>query len=207
MGKNTKVGTGEGEGTMAACRCCAPLAVALVMVMTGLVGVLFGSGAAAAVTVGVRAAQKISDTAGNFGGGLNDTDWFGGSVVALGDLDGDFTGDLAVGARGDNDGGDNRGAVYVLFLSPNGTVKTKQKISSTQGNFQGAPRNGDFFGVAVAALGDLDGDRTQDLAVGAYGDDDGGQNRGAVYVLFLQRNGTVKAEDFRHGRALRGRGC
>jgi cysteine-rich repeat protein len=38
---------------------------------------------------------------------------------------------------------------------------------------------------AAAALGDLDGGDVGDLAVGAYGDGDGGSARGAVWVLFL----------------------
>jgi hypothetical protein len=37
------------------------------------------------------------------------------------------------------------------------------------------------------ALGDVDGDRTMDLAVGAMLDDDGGLNRGAVWMLFSSR--------------------
>ena len=37
-------------------------------------------------------------------------------MAALGDLDGDGVGDLAVGALGDDDGGSARGAVWVLFL-------------------------------------------------------------------------------------------
>jgi FG-GAP repeat len=45
--------------------------------------------------------------------------------------------------------------------------------SDTQGNFRGALNNSEF-GSAVAALGDLDGDATQDLVVGAPLDNDGG---------------------------------
>jgi len=37
----------------------------------------------------------------------------------------------------------------------------------------------------VTALGDLDQDGIVDMAVGAFVDDDGGTNRGAVWVLFL----------------------
>ncbi len=83
----------------------------------------------------------------------------------------------------DDDGGTNRGAVWILFLNPNGTVKSHQKISHTQG---GGPRldNNDVFGIA-GSLGDLDGDGVRDLAVGAIWDDDGGTDRGAVWILFL----------------------
>lgn len=46
----------------------------------------------------------------------------------------------------------------------------------------------------MAAIGDLSGDGTPDLAVGATGDDDGnGGNLGAVWILFLASNGTVKS--------------
>ena len=80
------------------------------------------------------------------------------SVASLGDLDGDGVGDLAVGATGDDDGGVNRGAVWVLFLKKNGKVKSHQKISDTQGGFTGILDNGDWFGSSVASLGDLNGD-------------------------------------------------
>ena len=44
----------------------------------------------------------------------------------------------------------------------------------------------DCFGSSVVALGDVNGDGITDLAVGAWGDDDGGSwGMGAVYVLFM----------------------
>jgi FG-GAP repeat len=142
----------------------------------------------------VKSDQKISDTSGNFQGVLVNSDLFGAAVAVLSDINGDGTDDLAVGAYGDDDNGTARGAVYVLFLHPNATVKAAQKISDTQGNFQGGLSDLDYFGVAVANVGDIDGDRVQDLAVGAQSDNDGGASRGAVYVMFLDPSGTVKAE-------------
>jgi hypothetical protein len=142
--------------------------------------------------------QKISDTEGGFTGTLHDGDWFGTSVASLGDLDGDSVGDLAVGARRDDDGGTNRGAVWVLFLNTDGTVKLDQKISDTEGGFTGILDDGDYFGTSAASLGDLDGDGVTDLAVGAKADGDGGTTRGAVWVLFRQ----VAPEDQRHRRRL-----
>ena len=56
--------------------------------------------------------------------------------------------------------------------------------------------NGDNFGTAVANIGDLDGDGVNDLAVGAYHDNAGGgagTNRGAVHIIFMNTDGTVKS--------------
>ena len=141
----------------------------------------------------VKDYQKISDIDGNFTGTLDDNDAFGLSVTCLGDLDGDGKPDIAVGAGGDDDGGNRRGAVWILFLNTDGTVKSHQKISDTEGNFTGTLYDDDEISHAVASLGDLDGDEVCDIAVGAYGDDDGGPNRGAVWILFLNADGTVNS--------------
>ncbi|MCP3938021.1 MAG: hypothetical protein GY708_21950, partial [Actinomycetia bacterium] len=142
----------------------------------------------------VKAEQKISSTTGGLAGPLDDDDRFGFSVAGVGDLDGDGVNDIAAGAQRDDDGSSSRGAVYVLFLNADGTVKAEQKISSTVGGLTGPLETNDYFGEAVAGLGDLDGDGVYDLAVGAPRDDDGGSAWGALYVLFLNANGTVKAE-------------
>ncbi|MCP3937739.1 MAG: hypothetical protein GY708_20500, partial [Actinomycetia bacterium] len=142
----------------------------------------------------VATEQKISDTVGGLTAVLDDSDGFGNATASIGDLDGDGIVDIAVGAYADDDGGSGRGAVYVLFLNADGTVKAEQKISSTTGGLTGPLDDSDYFGRSVAAAGDLDGDGNLDIAVGAYSDDDGGTARGAVYVLFLNTDGTVKAE-------------
>jgi hypothetical protein len=140
---------------------------------------------------GVTSRSKIAN--GNGGGpALGNFDNFGSSVANVGDLDGDGVTDLAVGAPGDDTGGVIRGAVHILFLKNDGTVKSITKIASGIG---GGPTldNGDNFGRSVANVGDLDGDGVADLAVGATGDDTNGTSRGAVHILFLQTDGTVKS--------------
>ena len=89
-------------------------------------------------------------------------------------------------------GGTDRGAVHVLFMNANGTVKSSQKIASGTAAARCSP-TAMSSAARSASLGDLDGDGVTDLAVGAYQDDTGGTGRGAVHVLFLNANGTVKS--------------
>jgi hypothetical protein len=139
----------------------------------------------------VREFQKISNTEGNFAGVLADHDRFGTSVTSSKDIDGDDINDVVVGALGDDDGGTDRGAVWVLFLQSDGTVREFQKISDTEGGFDGVLADSDTFGRSATVINDLDGDSVHDLVVGSF-DDDGGTDRGAVWVLFLLIDGTVK---------------
>ena len=64
----------------------------------------------------------------------------------------------------------NSGAVYILFLNINGTVKNYQKISSTEGNLGFTLNFQDQFGFSVSSLGDLNQDSIPDIIVGAFGD-------------------------------------
>ena len=60
---------------------------------------------------------------------IKSDDFFGHAVELIGDLDGDGVIDIAVGAPYDNDGANSAGAVHILFLNSEGTVKSSQKIS------------------------------------------------------------------------------
>jgi hypothetical protein len=78
-----------------------------------------------------------------------------------------------------------------------GTVASSTKIAS---GTAGGPTlaNGDRFGSAVAEIGDVNGDRATDIAVGAPFDDTGGTDRGAVYIMIMSGS-TVKIASGTHG--------
>ena len=134
----------------------------------------------------VRDELKIADGSGGFDGDLNNNDRFGSAIALTGDLNSDGIPDLAVGAPNDDDGSDNAGAVWLLFLKTDGSVDAWQKVSQKSGGFNGNLDADDHFGAAVAGIGNLDNSGLADMAVGAPGDDDGGTDKGAVWVLFMQ---------------------
>ena len=137
-----------------------------------------GSGATWGSTV--TQAVKLSDRPA--GVSLGNYDLFGSSVS----LSGDGT-KLAVGATGDNDGGSNRGAVYLYTVGGSSWGKTvKQAVKLSDSHASVSLDNYDYFGIGVS----LSGDGTK-LAVGALYDDDGGSNRGAVYLYTVGGSGAT----------------
>ena len=152
----------------------------------------FGGSSGTRIRVGDE--QKISANSGSFNGDLNDGDQFGSAIADPGDLDADGVRDLVVGVPFDDDDGNDRGALQILFMDNNGRVDQEQKISSKAGSFGGNLGNDDLFGSAVASIGDLNGDGVFDLAVGAPGDDEGGTDQGAVWITFLDAGGRVRQE-------------
>jgi len=105
-------------------------------------------------------------------------------LEALGDLDGDGHGDLAVGSPFDPDGGGfGTGAIWILYLNANGSLKSTRKISQIHGGFVGDITLAQF-GTTVTQLGDLDGDGNRELAVQTF-------NGYATWILYLDANETV----------------
>ena len=139
----------------------------------------------------VDSAQMVSSSDGNLPYTLNAYDYFGQAVAALGDLDGDGVEDVAVGSTGNDDGGANAGAIFVLFINVTGMVLSAQKVSNSDGNMPYVLGIGGKFGISVAGIGDFNSDGTVDLAVGAFEDDDGADDAGALHILFMLPDGTV----------------
>jgi len=131
----------------------------------------------------VESAVEINDSTTN-GPTLANGYWFGRSVENIGDLDGDGVNDLAVGANRDSDAGSVRGAVNILFMNADGSVKSTVEIDDDTANGP-VLSNSDNFGMSIANMGDLDGNGVIDLAVGAVLDSDAGSKRGAVHILFM----------------------
>lgn len=123
---------------------------------------------------------------------LETADHFGKGVGALGDLDQDGVIDIVVGAPGDDDGSPQQGAIYILFLNSDGSIKDHQKISATEGGFILLDPDSEF-GRGIAPLGDLDGDGVIDLAVSRMPRNPLNPTfTGTVYTLFLNLDGTIK---------------
>ncbi|MFK7906921.1 MAG: FG-GAP-like repeat-containing protein [Chitinophagales bacterium] len=104
-----------------------------------------------------------------------------------GDINGDGVIDLVIGARSDDDGATDAGAVYIVFLNGDGTVQSNQKISMLEGGFNETLLENNFFGYGVAGIGDYDNDGVPDIAASAPAS----TNR-ALYIIHLNSDGTVK---------------
>ena len=117
---------------------------------------------------------------------------FGYSLTSLGDLDGDGVTDIAVGAPTDDRGGNNTGTVYLLMMNHDGTVKSSTAIDGTGTNQPPNPQNA-YFGSALTAISDRNGDGVMDLAVGVEQHGASSLKTGRIDLLLLNSDGSVQS--------------
>jgi VCBS repeat-containing protein len=116
---------------------------------------------------------------GGLGGELS-----GASVAGIGDINGDGYGDLAIGANG-ADGG--AGRTYVVYGKQAGfnAVLDLASLDGSNGFRLDGIDGDDQSGRAIGGAGDFNGDGFDDLLIGAFQGDPGGDNdAGEAYIMF-----------------------
>lgn len=105
--------------------------------------------------------------------GAADLDQYGAAVDAVGDMNSDGIPDYIVGIRFNDFAGAEAGSAEIISGSDGTILRTFYGDSA-----------GDNFGTAVAGLGDIDGDGTEDVIVGSPLDDfNGNTDCGSIRVL------------------------
>ncbi|MFK7807581.1 MAG: integrin alpha, partial [Saprospiraceae bacterium] len=130
---------------------------------------------------------KIENGSSGMMADLEPGDRFSRDHDQAGDINGDGIIDLVIGARSDDDGATDAGAIYIAFLNADGTVQSNQKISMLEGGFNETLLENNFFGYGVAGIGDYDNDGIPDIAASAPS-----STNSALYIIHLNNDGTVK---------------
>ncbi|HEX2592697.1 MAG TPA: bluetail domain-containing putative surface protein [Rhizomicrobium sp.] len=115
----------------------------------------------------------------------------GSAMAAIGDLNGDSKGEILIAAANNDAGGTDAGAAYVVWGKSTNSVVSLGNVAAGTGGYRIIGENaGDHAGQALTAIADMNGDGKGELLVGAPGNDAGGADGGAVYVVFGKGNGT-----------------
>ena len=141
--------------------------------------------------------STLNGTNGFVINGVNASDLSGQSAASgIGDFNGDGIDDLGIGASAADPNGENlAGESYVVFgnNTSSGSSLDLSTLDGTNGFVLSGLDSGDRSGFSVSGAGDVNGDGVDDLIVGAFRADPGGDSdAGESYVVFGNSN-TVAA--------------
>ncbi|NVM34906.1 MAG: FG-GAP repeat protein [Candidatus Lokiarchaeota archaeon] len=113
--------------------------------------------------------------------GENEEDYAGYSVASAGDVNNDGYDDIFIGAYSRSGG--FAGKAYLIFGNEVGSFSMHTNLSDADASFIGEG-TGDVAGNSVASAGDVNNDGYDDILIGAYKNDEGGDWAGKIYLFF-----------------------
>ena len=124
---------------------------------------------------------SVADAEARFPG-VTDGDAAGRSMTGLGDINGDSSGDIVIGAKMADEGAADAGAAYVVLGPLSGTIDLSLADTILSGEAAG-----DRAGFSVARIPDQDGGGQDDLLIGATKNSTEASESGAAYLMFTER--------------------
>jgi hypothetical protein len=138
----------------------------------GTVYLVYGKNSPMSFTLSPFMTQGVSFTGATAG------DQVGASVAVGGDFNGDGKADMLVGAPGYSS---NTGVVYLIYGSNSLTNLPLALFSGSNGIKITGECGGCYTGFSVSLRGDVNGDGTADILIGAYGY---ASSKGKVYLIY-----------------------